>query len=201
MKKFITGISLQPEGQLKKNIYEAVDNHKLQYDKEISFPVLAIMNGYVEKGEEVKLLVIKQKHEYADANYKIFQQEVKVFEEEKGCKCEIVLVEPEYDDSTTEQLHTFSELIGHIEDEDELYACMTYGSKPMPVMEMMVLNYAYRARKQTMVGCIAYGQRDFAENKMKIYDMTNLFMVDEIVRKVADMKLEDPLKFIRTVLD
>lgn len=201
MKKFITTIPLQEPERLAKNKYEAADNPKLAYDKAISFPILAIMNGYLEEGEDVEVLAIKQKYPYADQNYLRFQEELRELEAEKGCQCRIRLIETEYSDATAEHLRAFGKLIEYVGEGDDMYACMTYGSKPVPIIQIMAINYAYRARNQTSVGCIAYGQRDHKGDTMKIYDMTNLFMMDEIVRKVADMKLENPLKFIQAVLE
>ena len=60
MKKFITTIPLQPTGKLESAIYEAVENEKLQYNKEISFPILCAMNAYIEEGEEVIIYTIRQ---------------------------------------------------------------------------------------------------------------------------------------------
>ncbi len=58
MKKFITVIPLQVQGQLRRYHYQAVDNSRLQMDGPTSFPILTAVNGYVQPGEEFRLLAI-----------------------------------------------------------------------------------------------------------------------------------------------
>ena len=58
MKKFITVIPLQVQGQLRQYHYQAVGNRKLQMDRTTSFPILTAVNGYVEQGETFRLLAI-----------------------------------------------------------------------------------------------------------------------------------------------
>ena len=171
MKKFITTSPLQET--LSCVEYVAVDNEALDLGRETCFPVIPLLNAYVEEGEKIKLIVIK--------------------------------IDMEYDECINEHLKNFEHLIEQIEDEDELYACMSYGTKAVPIIEMMALNYAHRAKFNTHIACIVYGATVFdKEAKItdaKIYDMTPLFYMDEIVRKVADMDVEDPLGTIQQILE
>ena len=193
-------IPFQKPEQLRKSIYEAVENERLQYNKEISFPIIAVLNAYAVKEEEVELIVIRHEYENSIENYKTLCSEIQEFEQEKGCKCVMKEVVVPYNDLIDTHLDTFGKLITYMEEGDTIYACMTYGSKPIPIVEMMALNYAYRAKKNTEIGCIAYGQVDHNDNKMKIYDMTPLFYMDEIVKNVAEMNVKDPLAAIKSIL-
>ena len=58
MKKFIMTSPYQPKGRLEKGIYKAADNQTLAYDSPTSFPIIASINGYVEKGEDIELITI-----------------------------------------------------------------------------------------------------------------------------------------------
>lgn len=211
MKKFITTSPLQE--RLSSVTYEAVDNAALQYGRETSFPVIPLMNAYAEEGDEVELIVLcHKKHtdkhgnekDPSGENYKTLCEEVQQLEKEKQFKCTIRKIEMEYNECINEHLDNFAHLIEQIEDGDELYACISYGTKAVPIIEMMALNYAYRAKSDTHIGCIVYGATVFdKESKIteaKIYDMTSLFYLDEIVRKVADMKLGNPLETIQKIL-
>lgn len=212
MKKFITTSPLQE--RLSCVQYKAVDNAALAYDKETCFPVIPLMNAYTKEGEEVELIVLCHKgHEdghgaYKDPSGKNFEtlgEEVRGLMEEKHFRCTIQKIEMEYNECIHEHLNNFVHLIEQIKDEDELYTCISYGTKAVPIIEMMALNYAYRAKFNTHIGCIVYGATVFdKESKItdaKIYDMTSLFYLDEIVRKVADMKLENPLEAIQQILE
>ena len=201
MKKFITTVPFQPENKLKKQVYKAMENQKLQYDKEVSFPVLPLLHGYVEQGEQIQLIVIKHEQENTDRNFEVMKEQIAEFEKEQGCQCNIKVITVPYNDLIDTQLHTFGSLIDEVEDEDELYACMTYGTKPIPLVEMMALNYAYRAKNNTKIGCITYGQIDFGTGEARIYDMTPLFYMDDIVTKVAGMHVKNPAEVIKKILE
>ena len=96
--------------------------------------------------------------------------------------------------------------------DEELYACITYGTKPTPIVESMALNYAYKLKKNVSVGCIVYGRfmnhnpRLTAEENEKnkenngIYDTRALFFMDSMVNKLAEMKAPDPENAIRSML-
>ena len=212
MKKFITTSPLQET--LSCVEYVAVDNEALDLGRETCFPVIPLLNAYVEEGEKIKLIVLCHKshidrqgieRDPSGENFKLLKEEVEALKKEKGFDCEIIKIDMEYDECINEHLKNFEHLIEQIEDEDELYACMSYGTKAVPIIEMMALNYAHRAKFNTHIACIVYGATVFdKEAKItdaKIYDMTPLFYMDEIVRKVADMDVEDPLGTIQQILE
>ena len=69
---------------------------------------------------------------------------------------------------------------------------------------MMAVQYAYRVKKQTTISCIVYGQiqrpeRDRSTWTGRVYDMTALVQLDEIVRMLADRGVEDPKAVIDSV--
>lgn len=208
MKKFITIIPLQPVSGLHKTKYAIADNSKLQYEyygeeenSYISFPILAALSGYIQKGETVQVIAIVQKYENAEQNFIRFQEELKTFEELRGCKCELIEIKANYSEYVDDHLSTFENIISHIESEDELHACVTFGSKASSMVEMLAINYAYRALENVKIGCIVYGHFDHETKISTIYDVTRLFFMDEVVRNVADLKLDNPLDYIKMVLD
>lgn len=201
MKKFITTIPLQGRGELSSSVYQAVGNPALQYDKKIAFPIIAVMNAYVKEGEEIEVLAIKQNHERTNRNYEIFQEQLKEFEKDKNCTCKISLVSIPYEELVDTHLYTFEQLIEKLGHGDELYACMTYGTKMVPIVEMLALNYACRVLDNTSLGCAAYGQLDHGTGTMKIFDISSLLLMDEIVNRISSLKPANPIGYIKTVLD
>lgn len=212
MKKFIMTAPLQEH--LSQVEYKTVDNTLLEFNQTTCFPLIPLINAYVNEDEEIELLVLCHKGHMdqhgtyknpSERNYEILIQEVEALKEKKHFHYTIQKIEMEYNECIQEHLNNFEHLIEHIEDNDELYACMSYGTKAIPIIEMMALNYAYRAMHNTHITCIVYGATVFdKESKIteaKIYDMTPLFYMDEIVRKVADMKLENPLETIHQILE
>ena len=85
MKKFICTIPLQVnQRELEKVVYDAVDNPKLVYGEAVSFPIVPVINGYVNDGEKIELLVLKQKAEGTDLNYEAFQKQVSQLCDKRG---------------------------------------------------------------------------------------------------------------------
>lgn len=201
MKKFICTIPLQVnQRELEKVVYDAVDNPKLVYGEAVSFPIVPVINGYVNDGEKIELLVLKQKAEGTDLNYEAFQKQVSQLCDKRGIIYEIKIIEIIFDETSGTHLKTFLSLIEHIGENDDLYACMTYGTKLIPIVEMMALNYAVRNVRHVHVGCIVYGQKSWERNINVIYDITSLFVMDEVVHDIAAMKMEHPLKYIQDIL-
>lgn len=87
MKKFITVIPLQVQGQLRQYYYQAVGNRRLQMDRTTSFPILTAVNGYVEQGETFRLLAIVADSEDGRRNCAALQNELEELCKAKNCPC------------------------------------------------------------------------------------------------------------------
>ncbi len=200
MKKFITTVPLQPKGLLKKNIYIAADNSDLQYNQEMSFPILALINAYAEN-EEIVVVSIKSECENADNNYNEFLNQLDILCSKKNIKYKEKIISVPYNNELDTHLDAFQQLIDIIENKDELYTCMTFGTKPIPIIQNMALNYAYKIHKDIVIGCIAYGQFEHESNKAKIYDITSFFYMNEIVNSLAEQKVLNPKDKIKRFLE
>ena len=87
-------------------------------------------------------------------------------------------------------------LIDCFADGDELFGCLTYGTKPLSEVVRMSIQYAYRVKKNASICCIVYGQiiRNSASEAKDslVHDETALLRLDEIVRLLADQGVENP---------
>lgn len=201
MKKFITASPFQPAGCLKKGKYKAVDNSKLAYDEEIAFPILTAVNGYVEEGEEIEVLCIQADYANAIENAKEFKKELDALCGQKHIKYKLNILNIVYNNTLDTHLDTFHKLIRNCEDGDDIYACITYGFKPMPMIEVMALNYAYKIKKDVQVNCVVYGEMDHETKEMKVYDVTSLYLLDGVIQHLAQANVTDPMKHIEMLLE
>ncbi len=200
MKKFIMTCPYQPKGRLEKGLYKAADNQTLAYDTPTSFPIITAINGYVEKDEEIELITIVSDYENAEYNYGLLKEEIEALSSKKGFKYTLKEVRVPYNNAINTELELFGKLIDYTADSDTLYACITYGSKPFPLIQIMALNYAYRIRKNVSIGCIVYGAKDHNNGNMEVYDITSLLYIDEAVRLMAEQKIENPMEIIKNIL-
>ena len=192
----------QNAGELKKGCYEAVDNQKLAYG-ETAFPIIPVINGYAEDGEEIEIIPIIADYDNAKYNYNLFKEEIAELCSKKSITVKITEVSIPHNNYIDTELDLFKKLIDCTSDNDTLHCCITYGSKPTPIILTMVLNYAYRVKKNVSIGCITYGARDHNpdhNNRMEIYDITSFLYIDEMVRVLAEQKVKDPASIIKSLL-
>ena len=203
MKKFFTSIPLQKEGELRSYRYEPVGNEHLRMDRDTSFPIMAAVQGYVELGEAFRLIAVMPDTKDGRCNLEVLKEELSTLCEEKGILCEngVELVSAQTDERVSSHVDTFQRLIDYVEDDDELFACVTYGTKPQSMALLMAVKYAYRLKKNTSLSCIVYGQVDRNEGERAyIYDETALVQMDEIVRVLADRHVVHPKAVIDSIL-
>ena len=215
MKKFIFIAPLQPvkfdengnvtENPLRKSIYKAVGNSKLVYDQSTRFPIIPVINGYVEKGEEIQVIVVVPNQDSARYHVDEFRQELRKLANEKEFSFgdDVLTVPVRYAGDVECQLEIFKKLLPCIEDEDTLFACLTYGKIPMPISELRSTQYGCRVLENVSIGSLIYSELDHSSHKkeMKIFDITALIHVDELVRLLAQQKVKEPRHFLEEVLD
>lgn len=208
MKKFFTAIPLQqsPEG-LNSVAYQAVGNSRLQMESKTSFPILTTVNGYVQPGEEFRLIAVMPDSEATRRNRDTLTAQLEQLCARKGLCCpkgvETVLISGNQEVSA--HVETFQKLLDYVDDDDELFCCMTFGTKPLSHAMLLAVQYAYRIRTNASIECIVYGQVDRtgprSANKGFVYDMTALVQLDEIVHLLAQQKTADPEAVLRALLE
>ena len=191
-----------PEGMLKAQVYETVGNSLLEYG-EARFPLIPLLNGYVEEGEDVGVYTVTYDSPDCRYNLGLLKSELEELAESKGITYKLESIDVPFDDSTEAILRIFQELVNRTADGDILHACITFGSKPMPIALAMALQYAYRLKNDVSIDCVVYGQVDHSTEPpwaSKIYDITSLIKLDEIVRLLADRGIENPDAFITSIV-
>ncbi|MGN0514443.1 MAG: TM1812 family CRISPR-associated protein [Lachnospiraceae bacterium] len=211
MKKFITTAPRQwvmPRNPEEILLYDS-DTPELKCDIRTPFPVVPMVNGYVTSGDTFQVIIItahgEERGNCAEENFTIIKKEMERIAQQKGAVCNVVEVPIPLDESLDTHLETFGKLIENVEKEDTLYADITYGTKTLPLLEMMLLNYAYQC-KVASVECVCYGEAVFERNthaiiRKKIYNITSLFLMDQIVNTLAKVNNMDPLRAIKSVLE
>ena len=91
-------------------------------------------------------------------------------------------------------------LIEKVEDNDKLYACMTYGVKPLSQILIMAIQYAYRLLDNASICCLVYGQPGWGGAAPSVNDMTALIQMDEITRLLAEHKVKNPRTVIEKII-
>lgn len=187
--------------------YQAVGNSRLQMDSSTNFPILAAVNGYIEQGEEFRVFAVAADSEDGRRNCGVLQDELESLCREKNCPCpQIEVISAPSDERVASHVAVFQKLIDCVDDDDELFACITYGTKPLSQAVLLAVQYAYRVKKNASISCVVYGQIDRSKGKepelwtAQIYDETALIQLGEIVRVLAERGTADPKAAINTIL-
>ncbi len=191
---------------LSKAVYTPVGNSKLLYDKfdrKTRFPIIPVINAYANAGEEIRVIAVNTHTPASEIHFLQLEEEVSALAAVKGFICNGVTDVPvDYAGDVGTMVDIFRKLLDHIEDDDILYACFTYGVKPMPIAELMALQYAYRIKKNVSIGCLVYGEMDHSiePQQLRIFDITALIHLDEIIRLLSEQGVKNPLPIIDSII-
>ena len=158
MKKFFTSVPYQKNGELIKAIYRPVGNAKLVYEKAHSLPILNAVNNFTEKGEEIEVIFIIGENENIKRNLGSVESFLDELVLERELKCRKKYIYYRDSDDITVMLELYGNLIRCCDDDDEIYSCITYGTKPVPIVQMMAMRYAFHVKKNVYIGMIVYGK-------------------------------------------
>lgn len=206
MKTFFTIIPLQGGAGLTSHLYKAVDNSKLQMDVPTSFPVMTELHAFAQPGEEIRVLAILSDVNDSRNNLSKFTAELEAMQEKIGFRCPrgVEIVNAPADAGVRSHIRTFQQIIDLVEDNSELYACMTYGTKTLSQLLIMALQYAYRLLDNVYIGCLVYGRIDRENREIKgayVNDMTALIQLDEITRLLAANRVKDPRAALEQIIE
>ena len=196
MKKFITVIPMQPTDRFNAVHYSAHDGDTiLANDIETRFPVMILIRNTAVRGETIAVnIVVADNNEYIESNRQLFIVELEKIKNDVGFDYELTEIRTSMEETADKQLALFGSIIASVNENDELYADVTYGAKPTPMVIMMVLNYAYDLCKNTTVESVIYG------NDNEVYEITSLFHINSVVQKMAVIRPADPLGFINNII-
>ena len=200
MKKFIA--TIPPFKGQRDGIYIAVNNDRLKSNIKTHFPVLPLIKGYCDPGEQIEIIITYVNDEVSPEsknNFEEFKIHAEKYLEDIDYKINEIAVK--YDESVEAHLNTFTRIIEQIKEGDELFADITFGKKPVPIIQIMALNYALRAMKDVRVECLSYGDSNFSTHKLEIYDVTSLLYMDEIINNISKNNVENPIDVIKSILE
>ena len=182
--------------------YQAMDNQRLSYGA-TNYPIVPVINGYGEAGDEIEVLAFTENLGECQNNYEKLNNEVLALCEEKGMILHggaVTRIEFPLDDAIDSQLVLFDKMIDHIDDGDILYACTTYSSKASVITELMALRFARMIKKNVFIECVTYGTKIFQTGERRIYDVTALVQLDDIMRIVTLTGRKEPQKLLRKLI-
>jgi hypothetical protein len=206
MKKFITTIPRRPT--LEEGSFKSENSKKLDKIVFTRFPITHVIECYVEDGEEIEVIAIASSQKYNEEEIHMYCREhLAELEEELSNICHRryikytvkVLLTP-FGETLDNHLDMFGDIISAVSDNDTLFADITFGPKPTPVVQMIALNYCMKNKKNVMIECISYGEIDHETKDRRLFDITSLFYLDKVSDALAYSKVSDPEAFIKSLI-
>ena len=217
MKVFITAVSLQ--NTLHAALYES-DDPSLRSETKTPYPIFNLMRHAVsdesipcdpdDEPAEYQMIAIKFPHASSDRNLATLRQGLELFEKDHAVSIPLLVIEHGIDETSSEHIALFKALIDAIPQSCEIYADITYGTKPTPIALFAALLYLQTLRTYCKVAKIVYGQietwsfdeasKSSMPAKANIYEVTPLLTIVALAESMARLGGENVEEAVRYLL-
>lgn len=183
LKTYITTVPLQ--GKLDPMLYQ---RERAEAPTATCFPIVQVIRDTFEPGDTVRLLAIRQENADTARNYQRLLEELA----QLGITEEQVEPVPLPEDQRPETLIGLcQDLVDALPQVTRVYACITYGSKSIPVVTLTALTCAEATHTELEVGGVYYGEVRRENGKVvgaRLYDMAALYQLAGLVGTMRDSK-------------
>ncbi len=183
LKTYITTVPLQ--GKLDPMLYQ---RERAGAPTATCFPIVQVMRDTLEPGDTVRLLAIRQENADTARNYQRLLEELA----QLGIAKEQVEPVPLPEDQRPETLIGLCrDLVDALPQVTRVYACITYGSKSIPVVTLTALSCAEATHTELEVGGVYYGEVKRENGKVvgaRLYEMSALYQLAGLVGTMRDSK-------------
>ncbi len=191
--------------------YEAKDSRELQVDHPVRFPLLLLLEAYAKPEDEVRLVLTYNSEEDREV-IEALREDVRELQRTVGFRCNVDspedfrLVEQAFEQHLTYQKKLFVRLLDEFDDVDEIYADISFGNKPTPIIVTRLLDYFQRTRP-LRVGHIIYANvflHEAEEGETAtgyVYDVTGLIRLSNIIQLVAASGTDTPDDMLRQLIE
>lgn len=183
LKTYITTVPLQ--GKLDPMLYQ---RERAEAPTATCFPIVQVMRDTLEPGDTVRLLAIRQENVDTARNYQRLLEELA----QLGiAKAQVELVHLPEDQRPETLIGLCRDLVDALPQVTRVYACITYGSKSIPVVTLTALSCAEATHTELEVGGVYYGEVKRENGKVvgaRLYEMSALYQLAGLVGTMRDSK-------------
>lgn len=191
MKKIIfVDIPMRELFETSKQCYANTGNTICKYTEKVWFPINAILAGKLRKDDEVKvvLLITNTEKDNSLINVQKFKDELNQINELIKAKISYEIIESTFEETKDVHEKRVRDMISKVENDSEIYADITFGQKPLPMLLMCVLTFAEKFCNAD-IKKIIYGKVEFVKHSdgktcpenPAIYDVTSLYYLNNLV--------------------
>ncbi len=183
LKTYITTVPLQ--GKLDPMLYQ---REWAEAPTATCFPIVQVIRDTLEPGDTVRLLAIRQENADTARNYQRLLEELA----QLGiAEAQVELVPLPEDQRPETLIGLCRDLVDALPQVTRVYACITYGSKSIPVVTLTALSCAEATHTELEVGGVYYGEVKRENGKVvgaRLYEMAALYQLAGLVGTMRDSK-------------
>lgn len=183
LKTYITTVPLQ--GKLDPMLYQ---RERAEAPTATCFPIVQVIRDTLEPGDTVRLLAIRQENADTARNYQRLLEELA----QLGiAKAQVEPVPLPEDQRPETLIGLCRDLVDALPQVTRVYACITYGSKSIPVVTLTALSCAEATHTELEVGGVYYGEVRRENGKVvgaRLYEMSALYQLAGLVGTMRDSK-------------
>ena len=179
---------------MKKNmtsmVYAGTGNTNCNYSKPVMFAMNAVLAETLKKNDEVRVVLLRtlDKAGNSGKNSGLFMQELDAINSDIGAKISYETLDSEFKETKDNHETRLKDMLDKIEENTEIYADITYGPKPLPMILMCVLSFAEKFLN-CEVKSVVYGKVDFDDNNQpvnpELYDITSLYYLNNLTNSMV----------------
>lgn len=170
--------------------YGGTGNAACVYKGKVVYPINAVLSEKLKPADDVKVVLLKTTtpDSNAEKNAELFQQELDAINESIGAHIAYEMIDTDFVETKANHEKRLRAMLSKIEDGAQLYADITFGQKPLPMVLMCVLHFAEKFFNAD-VKKIVYGKVDFVRHddgksypeNPELYDVTSLYYLNGLV--------------------
>lgn len=189
MKKIIF-CDIPMKKQLDSMVYAGSGNTNISYSEPVVFPINAMLTENLKKDDEVNVILLRtlDKDGNSDKNTSLFIKELDSINSKIGAKITYETVDSEFKETKDNHEARLKAILDKLEENSQIYADITFGPKPFPMILMCVLSFAEKFLNCD-VKSVVYGKVNFDENNKatspELYDVTSLYYLNNLTNSMV----------------
>ena len=206
MKKIVFS-NLPMKKELNKLHYPVDGNKALEYDGEVSFPIISILARTLTENDDVKIVLLSKTDVEGNSadNGALFQNELNEINKKIGAHIEYVIIPTPFVETRDVHEKLFRDMVEKLEDGAEILADITYGPKSLPIIVFSVLNFAEKFFNAE-IKHIVYGKVDFSSDKKvpqnpMIFDMSPLYYLNMLTNTMEFSSSKAAVEALKEIID
>lgn len=174
--------------------YFNTGNVKSSLDKEILYPINAILSEMIEEHDKLKVVLLKtvtgkkELDNQTKTNARIFEDELDEILRGKNVCVDYVHLASAFDESKENHEIRFRNMLSHLGENCELYADITFGPKLIPMMIFFVFNFAERFFnchiREIVYGKALHNVQTNEAHSGELYDVSPLYHLNNLTNSM-----------------